>query len=154
MPVNGEQIMLDLDVTEIDGACHCGTVRFRVWLADGLRSARRCTCSYCSMRGAVAVTSKLDDLEILAGGDALTLYRFNTGTAQHYFCSVCGIYTHHRRRSDPTEYGINAACLDGVSPFDFDEVVVTDGVHHPSDSAGAGVRGSDVVGTLKFIRRE
>lgn len=142
--------MPDRDVKEVDGACHCGTVRFHVRLADGLRSARRCTCSYCRMRGAVAVTAKLDDLNILTGQDALTLYQFNTGTAKHYFCSVCGIYTHHRRRSDPSEYGINAACLEGISPFDFEEVVVTDGINHPSDGAGASRSG--VVGMLKFIK--
>jgi hypothetical protein len=85
-------------------------------------------------------------VEILDGADALTLYQFNTNTAKHYFCSRCGIYTHHQRRSDPTQYGINAACLDGVSPFDFAEVPVTDGVHHPSDGNRPGV-----VGVLKFI---
>lgn len=142
--------MLDRDVTEIDGACHCGTVRFHVRLVDGLHSARRCTCSYCQMRGAVAVTARLDDLHILAGEDALTLYQFNTGTAKHYFCSVCGIYTHHQRRSNPNEYGVNAACLEGISPFDFEEVVVTDGINHPSD--GGGASRSDVVGMLKFVK--
>ena len=39
---------------EMEAACHCGTVRFRVKLTDGFNSARRCTCSYCRMRGAVA----------------------------------------------------------------------------------------------------
>ena len=43
---------MDLDTQEIDGACHCGTVRFRARLTDGFRTARRCTCSYCRMRGA------------------------------------------------------------------------------------------------------
>src|SRR5690606_40967163 len=100
-----------------------------------LHSARRCTCSYCRMRGAVAVTAELGDLDILSGQDKLTLYQFNTGTAKHYFCSVCGIYTHHQRRSNPNEFGVNAACLQGVSPFDFAEVVVTDGINHPSDGA-------------------
>lgn len=141
--------MLDKDINEIDGACHCGAVRFHVRLSEGLNSARRCTCSYCRMRGAVAVTAALGDLEIVKGQDALTLYQFNTGTAKHYFCSVCGIYTHHQRRSDPSQYGINVACLDGVSPFDFDEVPVTDGVNHPSDG---GSRGSGIVGVLRFAR--
>jgi len=31
--------------TEYNAACHCGTVRFRVRLAGGLSTARRCTCS-------------------------------------------------------------------------------------------------------------
>ncbi|RTM14666.1 MAG: GFA family protein, partial [Bradyrhizobiaceae bacterium] len=35
------------------GQCHCGAVRFEVTLSDGFNSIRRCTCSYCRMRGAV-----------------------------------------------------------------------------------------------------
>lgn len=142
--------MLDKDATGFDGACHCGAVRFHVRLSEGLRSARRCTCSLCRMRGAVAVTARLGDLEILEGQEMLTLYQFNTGTAKHYFCSRCGIYTHHQRRSDPSQYGVNAACLEGVSPFDFDEVPVTDGVNHPSD--GNGQNGDGIVGVLRFQR--
>ena len=137
-----------MEVEPIDGSCHCGAVRFRVKLTDGLRTARRCTCSYCRMRGAVAVSADLDDIVILAGEDALMLYQFNTKSAKHYFCSKCGIYTHHQRRSNPKQYGVNAACLEGVSPFDFDEVPVMDGVQHPADHVGAGAR---VVGVLRFV---
>ena len=74
------------------------------------------------------------------GEDRLTLYQFGTHTAEHYFCSVCGIYTHHRRRSNPDEIGVNLACLDGQTPF-LPEVIVTDGIRHPSDgpSGEAGV---------------
>ena len=98
------------------------------------------------MRGAIAVTADLGDVEIVAGGDALTLYQFNTLSAKHYFCSKCGIYTHHQRRSDPSQYGVNAAILAGVSPFDFAEVPVTDGINHPSDGASGGI-----VGMLRFV---
>ena len=125
-------------------ACHCGTVRFRVRLSEGLTSARRCDCSLCRMRGGVAVTAGLDGVEVLEGTEALTEYRFNTGVARHFFCSKCGVYTYHRRRSNPNEYGVNAACLEGVSPFDFAEVRVEDGVHHPSDGGGG------VVGVLRY----
>lgn len=119
---------------EMDAACHCGTVRFTVKLADGLNSARRCNCSYCRMRGAVALTAHLGDITFVSGEEALSLYTFNTGTAKHYFCSKCGIYTHHQRRSNPQEFGVNAACLKGVSPFDFAEVPVMNGVTHPADA--------------------
>lgn len=128
-----------------NGVCHCGTVRFQVKLFDGLRTARRCTCSYCRMRGAVAVSATLDNLRMISGEDRLTLYQFNTMAAKHWFCSRCGIYTHHQRRSDPHQFGINAACLEGVSPFDFTELVVNDGVKHPSDTGG-----SRIAGTLRF----
>ena len=117
-------------------ACHCGTVRFRVRLPDGFISRRRCTCSFCRMRGAVVVSARLADIAFLAGKDNLTLYQFNTRSARHWFCKTCGIYTHHQRRSKPDEYGINLACLQGVSPFDFAEVPVVDGIAHPSDTGG------------------
>jgi len=117
----------------IEGACHCSAVQFRARLTDGLRSARRCTCSYCRMRGAIAVSVDLDGIDITRGRELLTIYQFNTNTAKHYFCSRCGIYTHHQRRSNPKQYGVNVACLKGMSPFDFSEVPVYDGTRHTSD---------------------
>jgi hypothetical protein len=129
-----------------DAACHCGAVRFRVRLSDGFNSRRRCTCSFSRMRGAVVVSASLQDIEFLAGEGNLTLYQFNTRTAKHWFCKTCGIYTHHQRRSKPDEYGINVACLAGVSPFDFDEVPVVDGMAHPADTGGS----SRIAGYLRF----
>ena len=120
----------------LDGACHCGTVRFTAELPFGLASARRCTCSICRMRGAVAVTSTHNGFRITQGADKLATYQFNTRTAEHHFCTVCGIYTHHKRRSNPDQLGVNAACLEGVSPFDFTELTVHDGERHPSDNPG------------------
>jgi hypothetical protein len=131
---------------EMEGACHCGTVRFRVKLTDGLKTARRCTCSYCRMRGGVAVTATYGDITYTSGKEALTLYQFNTKTAEHYFCSRCGIYTHHRRRSNPNELGINVACLKDTSPFDFAEIPVLDGINHPSDTK----QSTGLVGYLRF----
>lgn len=119
----------------IEGACHCGAVQFTVTLTQGFASARRCTCSLCRMRGAVAVTSTPADFRLTLGEGKLATYRFNTRTAEHHFCSVCGIYTHHKRRSNPDQFGVNVACLKGVSPFDFREVVVYDGERHPADDA-------------------
>ena len=53
------------------GACHCGAVRFEAEV--DLTSARRCDCSICRMRGAVAVSAPLDRFTLLAGEDALRL---------------------------------------------------------------------------------
>lgn len=98
------------------------------------------------MRGAVAVTANDGGLTVTQGQDKLATYRFNTGVAEHHFCSVCGIYTHHKRRSNPDELSVNVACLDGVSPFDFAQVVVNDGERHPSDNEGR----TRIAGTLIF----
>ena len=69
----------------------------------------------------------LDQLRITKGQDKLTLYEWNTRQAKHYFCSVCGIYTHHQRRSAPGEFSFNVACLEGVDPLAFADVPVGDG---------------------------
>ena len=131
----------------LNGACHCGAVRFTVTLTEGLASARRCTCSICRMRGAVAVTSTPADFRITHGEDKLSTYRFNTKTAEHHFCSNCGIYTHHKRRSNAGQIGVNVACLEGVSPFDLAEVVVYDGSRHPADNPE---HKAYVAGVLRF----
>lgn len=114
-------------------SCHCGAVQLELHLPNGLVNPRRCDCSMCRRRGAIVASIKMADLKIVKGSDKLSLYQFNTMTAKHYFCSVCGIYTHHQRRSNPTEFGFNVACLEGVNPFELGEVPVMDGVHHPAD---------------------
>lgn len=136
------------DKVVVEAACHCKAVQFEVALSDGLNTARRCTCSFCRMRGAVAVSAEFDGVTIIEGEDVLQEYRFNTGAAKHYFCSVCGIYTHHQRRSNPRQFGINAACIKGVSPFDFIEVPVNDGIQHPSDMGESAK--PRIVGILRF----
>lgn len=72
-------------------------------------------------------TATLDDLVITHGADKLSLYTWNTQTAKHYFCSNCGIYTHHQRRVAPDEYGFNVACIDGVDLAELTDVPMTDG---------------------------
>ena len=105
--------------------CHCGAVAFTVALTDGLNTARRCSCSFCRMRGAVVVSAPLSGITVTKGEDKLTEYRFN----------------------NPNEYGVNVACFDNVSPFDFPEVTVMDGVNHPSDGD------SGVFGYLSFRKK-
>ena len=99
------------------------------------------------MRSAVAVTGSIESFRITKGEDKLATYRFNTKTAEHHFCSICGIYTHHKRRSNSNELGVNVACLEGLSPFDFMEVIVFDGNRHPADNAG---HKTYVAGVLRF----
>lgn len=114
-------------------SCHCGAVVLELDLPDGIVDPRRCDCSMCRRKGAIAGTIPLAGLRIVQGADLLALYQFNTNTAKHYFCSRCGIYTHHQRRSHPDQYGYNVACLDGVNPFDLGAVLTNDGINHPAD---------------------
>ena len=95
------------------GQCHCGAVRFEVDFANGIGALNRCNCSICRKKGAVMASVSLANFRLIAGGDESTLYQWNTNIAKHHFCSICGIYTHHRRRSEPDQIAINVACLDG-----------------------------------------
>ncbi len=117
----------------VKATCHCGAVEIQADLPGGLASPSRCDCSFCRRRQAAAVTARADTLKVLKGAQALTLYTFGTATARHYFCKYCGIYTHHQRRSDPSECGVNLGCIDGVTPADFDPIPWSDGINHPSD---------------------
>ena len=109
------------------GRCHCGAVEFEVTLANGLENVPRCNCSLCRRKGSIMGGVPLEGLRVTKGEDALTVYQWNTQTAKHYFCKFCGIYTHHQRRIDPTQFGFNVACLDGVDPYSFEPVPVVDG---------------------------
>lgn len=115
------------------GTCHCGDVEFAVTLTQGLEDLSRCNCSMCSRRGAIMQAVPLEAFEILKGEEALSLYQFKTKVAEHYFCSRCGIYTHHKRRSNPNLYSVNVACLEGVLPYELGDIPVTDGINHSCD---------------------
>lgn len=92
------------------GSCHCGTVTFKVD-AD-ITELTTCDCSLCRKKNAMMFKVPEDALTLLTGKDRLTLYRWNTEIAAHYFCKDCGIYTFHRKRAQPDHFGVNFAALD------------------------------------------
>ena len=83
---------------------------------------------------AIVSTVLFDDLKISKGRDLLKLYQFNTKTAKHYFCSICGIYTHHQRRSNPKEFSFNTACIEGFKAEDHADPHLIDGINHIKDT--------------------
>ena len=95
-----------------EGGCHCGRVRFRV--TASLDRVTYCDCSVCSKKGFLHLIVAPEQFELLRGNEALTTYRFNTGAAQHTFCSTCGIHPFYVPRSDPDKIDVNMRCLDGV----------------------------------------
>ena len=95
-----------------EGSCHCGRVRFRV--AGTLDEVSDCNCSMCTKKGIVHWIVEKSQVEVLAGAEELTTYRFNTGVARHTFCRHCGIHPFYVPRSDPDKIDVNVRCLDGV----------------------------------------
>ena len=106
------------------GGCHCGAVRFEVLAPDEIET-KECNCSICRMTGYLHLIVNADRFRFTQGEDMLTTYTFNTGTAKHHFCSVCGIKSFYVPRSKPDGFSVNARCLDKstiksvkILPFD------------------------------------
>jgi hypothetical protein len=113
--------------------CHCGAVEIAIPADTDFSVARRCDCSYCRRRWVPTAGVDADNIEVIKGADMLTLYQFNTKKAEHFFCRHCGIYTHHRRRSDTSEFGVNITCFDHINMQDYNNVAILDGINHPKD---------------------
>lgn len=92
-------------------SCHCGAVRFQVD-AEPVEMTT-CDCSLCARKNALMIKVPEAALTVVAGADVLAEYRWNTRVARHHFCRICGVYTFHRKRADPTSFGVNVFCLEG-----------------------------------------
>ena len=86
-------------------------MRFEV-LAPEEIEAKECNCSICRMTGYLHLIVDADRFRLTKGEDKITTYRFNTGTAKHHFCSVCGIKSFYVPRSKPDGFSVNVRCLD------------------------------------------
>ena len=113
--------------------CHCGAVEAEINVPENLEKVLKCNCSLCKRKGAVMSMVKNDDFKIIKGEDKLSLYKFHTKVANHYFCSMCGIYTHHNPRINPAMTGFNLGCIENIDTFKFNDVLIIDGQNHPLD---------------------
>ena len=116
------------------GGCHCGAVRFQAALPEAVE-AQSCNCSICAMTGFVHVIVPESRFRLLKGQENLTSYRFNTGVAEHLFCSVCGIKSFYRPRSNPDGWSVNARCLDSLDGVTL-EIEAFDGQNWEANAAG------------------
>jgi hypothetical protein len=99
-------------------------VRFEV-SAPAQLEVSECNCSICAMTGYLHLIVPAERFRLMGGHESLVTYTFNTGTARHLFCGVCGIKSFYVPRSHPDGYSVNARCLDAgtiggmtVTPFD------------------------------------
>jgi hypothetical protein len=94
------------------GGCHCGRIRFAV--TTNLEKVIDCNCSMCMKKGFLHLIVEPEQFRLLSEPAAVTLYQFNTKTARHYFCPVCGIHSYYIPRSHPDKIDVNVRCLEGV----------------------------------------
>lgn len=71
-----------------------------------------CNCSICRRSGYLHLIVPRERFRLLRGEDQLSSYSFNTGTARHLFCRVCGIKSFYVPRSHPDGVSVNLRCLD------------------------------------------
>lgn len=93
------------------GSCHCGAVKFEIDAPEQIE-ADYCNCSICKKSGFLHLILPLSKFRLLTGQDSLVTYSFNTGVAKHTFCSICGIKSFYKPRSNPDGIDINVHCLD------------------------------------------
>lgn len=106
------------------GGCHCGAVRYEVDAPADIE-AIDCNCSLCAMTGFLHLIVPAGRFRLLSDPQAMTEYRFGTGTARHFFCATCGIKSWYVPRSNPDGFDVNVRCLDPATitsirstPFD------------------------------------
>lgn len=110
-----------------EGGCHCGRVRFRARVDLDLLS--QCSCTICTKKGILHLSILPADFELLRGRNALTVYTFETGVAQHTFCSHCGMHAFYVPRSQPDRITVNARCLDDIDGPSLKPMRFFDGRH-------------------------
>jgi len=113
--------------------CHCGQIEAEIKLSNNFEKKLRCNCSICKRKGSIMSMVKNEDFKITKGKDILKLYQFHTNVAKHYFCSNCGIYTHHHPRSNPAMTGFNLGCIDEIDTSKLKDVAIINGQNHPLD---------------------
>jgi hypothetical protein len=118
------------------GGCPCGAVRFEV-LAPNEIEVRECNCSICRMTGFLHLIVEKDRFRLTKGADKIETYTFNTGTAKHHFCSICGVKSFYVPRSKPDGYSVNLRCLDD-GQVRVTNIALFDGQHWEEAFAAAG----------------
>lgn len=102
-------------MTTYQGRCHCGAIKFRFESAP-IERGLRCNCSLCIRKGALMSPEVIapEQLQIAGEEGALSVYRFGSGKAKHYFCSRCGIYPFHETLRKAGHFRVNLGCVEGL----------------------------------------
>ena len=112
------------------GSCHCKKIRFQIEAESIYEDVYRCNCSLCTKKSIVMKAVPQEFFTLLEGDEYLGLYKWNKNIAEHYFCKLCGVYTHHKRRRYPDQISVNFACLDDLELPNDINISLVDGASH------------------------
>jgi hypothetical protein len=109
---------------EYTGGCHCGAIRFSFHSKESAQ-IWKCNCSICDMIDYDHLFIKHDLFKLTSGKELIEKYVFETKSAKHYFCKLCGIKSFYQPRSHPDAYSIHLKCVD--DPPEINEIIYFDG---------------------------
>lgn len=111
------------EITQIEGACHCGNIRFVLsWPKSAAEiPVRKCSCSFCQKhRGAWTshpdseLSAKIDD------PSSVSKYNFGTKTADFFVCHKCGVVPFVISEIDSNAYAVvNVNAFNAAGSFSF-----------------------------------
>lgn len=82
------------ELKPIGGTCHCGNIGFvLLWPeSESEIPVRRCGCSFCQKHQGAWTSHNHSELRVqIDDASLVSKYRFGTGTADFFVCSVCGV---------------------------------------------------------------
>ena len=109
---------------QIEGACHCGNIRFTFELPEpqGAIAVRACGCTFCRKHGGVYTSHPDGALAArIANSELVERYRFGTETADFHICRNCGVVPFVTSTIDGGDFAVvNVNSFEGVDPADLD----------------------------------
>ena len=117
-------------MTEYYGSCHCKEVKFSFSTNEILGELYKCNCTLCLKKAIIMKPLQKDKFKLLSGHNYLETYQWNKKIAKHFFCKICGVYTHHVRRRDPSQISINIMCVDDILIAPETKINLIDGASH------------------------
>ena len=93
-----------------NGSCHCKQIQFKAIGSDNIE-VLNCSCSICSITNYKHYLIPKKQFTLLKGKSFLSVYKFNTNFAKHYFCKKCGIKSFYIPRSHPDHISVNLNCI-------------------------------------------
>ena len=109
----------------IDGACHCGNIRFAFFRPGAERTipVRACGCSFCRKHGGVYTSHPQGRLEVaIADESDVQRYRFGTETADFLVCRRCGVVPLVASEIEGRLYAVvNVNSFEGIDRSELDQ---------------------------------
>lgn len=94
-----------------NASCHCQNVRIEVAVLPA--TVTECNCSICRRYGALWAYYTRDQVKLIAGDAALSVYSWGDRTIEFCHCRQCGCVTHYEStdKHARSRFAVNARML-------------------------------------------